>query len=164
MILFSLGRFGNYSFAAPVNPLKAVMVDLTEPHADAAPGADSDNQTTSNIAGKTADDRHHAQVQGEGAGTPPAVPVKGPVEPQTVEPAVTVKETTDSITRTSEPAIAPRPAASRHIASATALPPPLRTAGEFMSSKSEKLSYLISLLECRLEAWNWRPRTITAKS
>lgn len=149
LVLISLGRFGSYNFAAPVNPLQAVMVDLTKPGYDAAPVADSNNQKTShtdNVAEDVTDDRNHAQVQGEEVSTPPAVLEKGPVEPKTVEPAVIGKEKTDIITRTSESAIAPRPTASQHIALATAIPPPLRTADEFMSSKSEKLSYLISLL------------------
>lgn len=149
LVLISLGRFGNYNFAAPVNPLQAVIVDLTKPRDDAAPVADSNNQKTGhtdNVAEDVTDNRNHAQIQGEEVSTPPSVPEKGPVEPKTVVPAVIGKEKADSITRTSEPAIAPQPAASRHIASATAIPPPLRTAGEFMSSKSEKLSYLISLL------------------
>jgi hypothetical protein len=63
-----------------------------------------------------------------------------------VEPAAIGKEKSESFTRTGEPAIAPQPATPRHIASATAVPPSLRTADEFMSSKSEKLSYQISLL------------------
>jgi hypothetical protein len=35
IVLISLGRFDNYDFAAPVNPLQAVMVELTK-GADAA--------------------------------------------------------------------------------------------------------------------------------
>ena len=149
LVLISLGRFGSYSFGSPVNPLQAVMVELSRPCDDDAPIADSNSRKTGHadkVAEDVTDDRNHAQVQGEEVSTPPAVLEKGPVEPKSVEPAVIGKEKTDSMTRTSEPAIAPQPTASRHIASATAIPPPLRTAGEFMSSKSEKLSYLISLL------------------
>jgi len=149
LVLISLGRFGNYDFAAPVNPLRAVMLDLTKPHDAAAPVAGSNNQKTSqteNVAEDVPDDRNLAQVQGEEVSTPPAALEKVPVEPKTVEPAVIGKEKTDSDTRTSEPALAPQPAVSRHIALADEIPPPLRTADEFMSSKSEKLSYLISLL------------------
>jgi Protein of unknown function (DUF3108) len=149
LVLISLERFGNYSFAAPVNPLQAVMVDMTKSRDDAAPVADSDNQMTShtgNVAEDVTDDRNRAQVQGEEVSPPLASLEKGPVEPKAVQPAEIGKEKTASITQTSEPALAPQPAVSRHIALATAIPPPLRTAGEFMSSKSEKLTYLISLL------------------
>jgi len=149
LVLFSLGRFGNYSFAAPVNPLQAVMVDLTKPSDGPAPAADAGNQRTSitdDVAEDVPDDRNHAQLPGEVVSTPPSVPEKGPAEPKVVEPAVIVKEKTDSSTRTAAPAPAPPPPVSRHTAAAPAIPPPLRTASEFMSSKSEKLSYLISLL------------------
>jgi hypothetical protein len=149
LVLMSLGRFGSYSFAAPVNLLQAVMVDLTKPSDGAAPVADSEDQKPShaeNVAEDVDDDRNHARVQGEEVSTPPSVPEKGPVEPKAAEPAVKGTEKSSSSTRTSEPAIAPQPTASRHIASAPVIPPPLRTAGEFMSSKTEKLSYLISLM------------------
>jgi hypothetical protein len=149
LVLISMGRFGNYNFSAPVNPLQAVMVELTKPRDDAAPVADSNSQKTSPTDNETedvTDDRNHAQVQDEEVNTLPAVREKGPVEPKSVEPAVIGKEKSDSVTHTGEPAIAPQPAAPRQIALATEIPPPLRTAGEFMSSKSEKLSYLISLL------------------
>lgn len=149
LVLMSLGRFGNYSFAAPVNHLQAVMVDLTKSADDTVPVADSANRKTShtdNSAEDVAEDRNHDQVQGEEIPTPPAVPETGPVEPKCVEPAFIGKETTDVITRTSEPVITPQPVASRHTASAPAILPPLRTANEFMSSRSERLSYLVSLL------------------
>jgi hypothetical protein len=90
---------------------------------------------------------NHALVQGQEAGTPPAAVEKGPVEPQRVEPIEIDKEDADGATRAGEPAPAPqRPTASPHNASALAIPPPLRTADEFLSSKDEKLSYLITLL------------------
>ena len=142
LVMISLGRFGNYNFAAPVNPLQAVIVDLTKPHDDTAPVAESNDQKnshTDNVAEDVPDDRDHAKVQGEEL-------EKAPVEPKPVEPAVIGKEKTDRINQTSELTTTSQPTASRHIALATEIPPPLRTAGEFMSSKSEKLSYLIHLL------------------
>jgi hypothetical protein len=144
LVLFSLGRFGNYSFAAPVNPLQAVMVDLTKPPDDAAPVADS--SITDTVAEDVTVDNSHAQLQSEELSTPPAEREKEPVETKSVETAAIGIENTDRSTRTSEPAITPQPAALRHVASVPAIPPPLRTADEFMSSKKEKLSYLISLL------------------
>ena len=180
LALISLGRFGNYNFTAPVNPLQGIMVDLTKPRDDATPVANSNNQKTShtvNVGDNVTDRSNHSQVQGEEVCTPPAVRENGPVEPKSVEPDEIGKEKTDSSTRTSDPAIIPQPAASRHTALAAEIPPPLRTAGEFMSSKSEKLSYLISLLgvtvgSVELEAKNengeiWitlRSRTNTALS
>jgi hypothetical protein len=149
LVLMSLGRFGSYSFAAPVNQLQAVMVDLTKPADDPAPAIDAGNQktgTTDNRAEDVPDDRNHAQLQGGEVGPPPAVPEKGPAEPKSVEPAAVAKEKTVILARTSDPAKAPQPSLPRHTATPQVIPPPLRTAGEFLSSKSEKLSYLISLL------------------
>ena len=148
LVLMSLGRFGDYSFAAPVNPLQAVMVDLAKPGDDAAPAADSNIRKTGHADSAAEDvpvDSSHAQIEDEEVGTPPAVPEKAPVEPKAVEPVVIVKEKPEMVARTSAPVPVPQPA-SRHFASAIEIPPPLRTAGEFMSSESEKLSYLISLL------------------
>jgi hypothetical protein len=149
LILMSQGRLGNYNFAAPVNPLQAVMVDVVQLRDDAAPAAGKGGQTTShtdNVGEDVPDAGNHAQAPGEEAGTSPAAVEKGPVEPQSIDSFVIDKEETDGATRAGEPAPAPQPAASRHNASELAIPPPLRTAGEFLSSKSEKLSYLISLL------------------
>jgi len=148
LALISLGRFGSYSFAAPVNHLQAVMVDLARPR-DVAPVVGSHHRKashTDNVVEDIPDNSNLARRQGEQVSTPPAVLEKGPLEPETVEPAAIGKEITAGSTRTSEPETAQTPPASRLTASAPALPPPLRTTGEFMSSKNEKLSYLISLL------------------
>ena len=152
LVLISLGRFGSCTFAAPVSPLQTVTIDLTKPR-DAtdstAPVADSNGRMTSHaddVAEDVAGDRNHAQVPGEEFRTPPAVPENDPAEAKSFEPAVIGKEKTAGIARPSEPAPAAQSAAARDIALATYIPPPLRTADEFMSSKSEKLSYLINLL------------------
>ena len=149
LVLMSQGRFGNYNFTAPVNPLKAVMVDLAEPRDGAAPAVDlSDRKTghTDDVTEDVPDDGNHALVPGQEVGTPPAAVEKGLVEAKSVEPFVIDREEADSSTRTSAPAPGPQSADSRHNASALAIPPPLRPAGEFLSSKNEKLSYLITLL------------------
>jgi hypothetical protein len=145
----SQGRFGNYNFAAPVNPLQAVMVDVVQLRDDAAPAAGKGEQKTSqadNVGEDVPDPGNHAQDRGEEAGTSPAAVEKGSIEPQSVEPLVIDKEEAGGATRAGEPEPAPQLAASRHNAPALAIPPPLRTAGEFLSTKNEKLSYLISML------------------
>ncbi|HXE95708.1 MAG TPA: DUF3108 domain-containing protein [Dongiaceae bacterium] len=148
LVLVSLGRFGNYNFAAPVAPLQAAMVDLAKSGVDAAPAMGTDSRKivqTDSVAEGAIDDGTHDQAQGGEVSTPPAAP-ESQVEPKSLGPAVIGKEKTDIIARISEPATAPQPVASRHIAAATALPPPLRTAGEFLPSRNEKLSYQISML------------------
>lgn len=149
LVLMSQGRFGNYNFAAPVNPLQAVMVDVVQLRDDPAPVAGKGEQKTSHTdhGGEDVPDAgNHPQAPGEESATPLAAMEIGPVEPQSVEPLVIDKEEADGATHAGEPAPAPQPAASLHNAPAVAIPPPLRTAGEFLSSKNEKLSYLISLL------------------
>jgi hypothetical protein len=149
LFLLSQGRFGNYNFTTPVNPLQAVMVDMTEPRGDAAPAADSGDRKTSrndNVAEDAPDNGNLAQVQGQEPGTSPAAVEKAPVEAKRVEPSVIDKEKTESNARISEPAPVPQPAASLHNAPAAVIPPPLRTAGEFLPAKNEKLSYLITLM------------------
>ncbi|HEY3308844.1 MAG TPA: DUF3108 domain-containing protein [Desulfuromonadaceae bacterium] len=149
LVLFSLGRFGNYSFAAPVYPLQAVTVELTKPSDVTAPVMDSDDQETShtdNVEEDVNEDENYAPVPGEEISTPPAMLEKSPVETKTVEPAGIGKEKTAVLALSNEPTKDPLPTASRPAAFAPAITPPLRTAGEFLTTKSEKLSYLISLL------------------
>jgi len=147
LVLFSMGRFGSYNFVAPVNPLQAVMVEMPKPGDEAAPAADPGNQNAGH-ADNTAEDIPDGgnRAQDREVGPPPAVPEKVAAEPKNVEPAPIGKEKSVSNTRTNEPARAPQPAAPQGNASAAAIPPPLRTAGEFTSSKNEKLSYLITML------------------
>lgn len=147
LVVISLGRFGSYSFASPVNPLQAVMVDLTKPDIDTAAVESLNQQTTSTTDDATnnvTDDANHALVEDQEVRTSTAVVEKDPVEPKSVDAAVVDKTKTDSFTRTSEPTIPPQLPISLHTALAPT-PPPLRTASEFLASKSEKLSYLISL-------------------
>jgi hypothetical protein len=149
LVLMSQGRFGNYNFAAPVNPLQAIMVDVVQPRNDAAPPEDSDdrkNSNADNVGEDVPDAGNQARAPGEEAGTPPEAEKKEPVEPKSVESLVIEKEKADNSARTGEPLPTPQSAVLRHKVSTPAIPPPLRTAGEFLSSKSEKLSYLITLL------------------
>ena len=149
LVLISLGRFGSYGFAAPVNPLPAVMVELTKPGHNAILPADTDSQKAvrnDTVAEESADDLNHAQDQAGEVSTPPERPGKELVEAQRVEPAAVGREKTELDSRTSEASLDLKAVTARQGASVSEIPPPLRTASEFISSKREKLSYLISLL------------------
>ena len=144
IVLFSLGRFGHYSFATPIKPPPVVVVDLTQPSAGIVPTAGTDAQKTDNIdsaAENIADIGNDVQEQDAVFKEPPAVLDKSPVEQKHIQPA-------DVIARSSEPEPVSNqlPSVFRQITYATAIDPPLRTSGEFLTTKSEKLSYLISLL------------------
>jgi hypothetical protein len=146
--LVSLGRFGSYSFAAPVNPLQAVMVELIKPGDDTPPLAEQNNQKIRRkdiLAKAVPDNSNHARVQEREDNLPPAVPEKIALEAKSIKRSAIVNESSDIKSQALEPAIPPQPTEPRHVASATEIPPPLRTASEFLSSKSEKLSYLVSL-------------------
>ncbi len=146
LVLFSLGRFGNYHFSPPVNPLQAVMVDLIKHRNCVAPVTNPVGQK-SNLADKDVEDAtnagSHAPVQGEEVSAPPAVLEKSLVEQKPVKPAVVGTEENDTIARSIEPTKKPQPATPRH--ALFAITPPLRNAGEFLVSENEKLSYLVSL-------------------
>jgi len=149
LVLISQGRFGNYRFAAPVNPLQAIMVEVSELRDDAAPAMDTNGQKTGrtdDVAEDAPDAGTGVRMQGENDGTPSTAAGKGPVEQQGVEPVAIDKKEADGTARAGEPEPDPQPAASGHHAKAPAIPPPLRPAGEFLSSKSEKLTYLITFL------------------
>lgn len=145
LVLMSLGRFGDYNFGAPVNLLPAVMVDMAKPRE--VEGSDrQESDHTEGVAEAAPDDSKYAEVQHEKVPTPPTMPAKGPVESKPLEPAVIGSEKSPGLARASVPAAVHQPDALRPAATATEIPPPLRAAEEFMSSESEKLSYLVSLL------------------
>ena len=148
LILLSIGRFGSYSFAAPVNSVQAVMVDLTKPQIAPPARDDLDNPTPStkdDLAENTIAETSHTLIKDETASAPPAILEHEPIEPKQTESAAIDKNRTETVTRTSKPSTIPPSNTLQHIAVTPAPPPPLRTAGEFLTSKNEKLSYLVSL-------------------
>ena len=146
LVLMSLGRFGDYTFGGPVNLQPAVMVDMAKLRDDAAPVEGSDREQPDDAAEEAPDERKHAEVQEEQIPALPAMPERDPAEQKIIKPAETAPEKLAAVTRASKPAAAQQPDTPRQSASAAEIPPPLRAAEEFMSSKSEKLSYLVSLM------------------
>lgn len=147
LVLLSLGRFGDYRFGAPVNLLQAVIVDLEKPRDAAALLANSssskgsaDDDVAEDVAARGNQGEVKGEVKGEEVGPPAEVVEKGPAET-----AETGKEKTDIIAPDIEPATLPQPSIPRHLALAPEILSPLRTAGEFLTTKHEKLSYLVSL-------------------
>lgn len=137
LVFFSIGRFGSYSFAAPAGPLQAVMVDVAQPADVLPPAADNDSRTTAR--------RHHnaEQLPVERVSEPDAITEKGTVE---AEPATTETYDTASLNRTGEPERIQQPEPSPHTVTPPPPPhPPVRGSSRFLSSKREKLSFLVSL-------------------
>ena len=162
LVMFSFGRFGNYNFSTPVNPQQIVMADLVKSSNETSPVADHDDQGSDNGSDNIAEDvenDRNAPVQVEEIDTPSAMQEKSLIEPEPVEPAVIGRENTAAFAASSEPTQDPQSTDSRNIAPVITILPPLRNAGEFLAAKTEKLSYLISLLgvpvgSAELEATN----------
>lgn len=140
-----MGRFGSYTFVAPVNHIQAVMVDLAKPRENGKPTeppkareASDEDKDPQEAQGE----KQHATLE-ETADRPVSKPVQD--ERGGLRPAYNGQKT---VTRTesAKPASAPAHPVPSKAASAPAIAPPLRTAGEFLASKNEKLTYLVSLL------------------
>ncbi|MDA8428233.1 MAG: DUF3108 domain-containing protein [Geobacteraceae bacterium] len=165
LLLFPLGKLGSYNFARPVNPLQAVMIDLTRTGDDGGPAKESAAQE----ANATASAAEHAE---DGASFPSTAgkPFEAPLQAEPERPAAPVTVADGNVTGTSEADVSPQnnvtnkeatPAAPRKNSSAYAIQPPLRTVGEFLATEREKLTYQISMFgvpvgTAELEAKNER--------
>lgn len=159
LILFSLGRFGSYVFASPVKPPQPVMIDLAKPDDLSATVANSDPRNTDQrdeAAEDAPDEPSPPPAIDHAMGTPSAIPEKSQDKTKTVE---TGRDKSTVVAKTAEPVSTPPAASARQTAPPVAIAPPLRTAGEFLTTKREKLTYQISLLgvpvgSAELEATN----------
>ena len=82
LVLFSMGRFGNYNFTSPVELSRAVMVDLKAPPEVPAQPADAGDQQIKQAAKKDSEDsadQVDAPVQEEIINTPPPLTKNNPV-------------------------------------------------------------------------------------
>lgn len=143
--LFSIGRFGQYSFATLIKPPPVVVVDLTQPGADIDENADTDVQKTDNeesAAENITEAANNVQEQGADLNEPPPLLDKSPTGQKLVDSEKIISEYNDKI----EPPLDQLHAVAQPVAFTNAFPAPLRKAEEFMTTKSEKLSYLITLL------------------
>jgi hypothetical protein len=148
LVLLSLGRFGSYSFASPVNFQQTVMVELAKPLSGQVPVPAANNSNPpqqDRTVEEIADDSDQEQIQASQLKPAPAEPETKTIEAKNVVPAVSVKEKSETAARPAEPLSPKKPVAARRAAVVPLAPPPLRASGEFMATKSEKLSYVISL-------------------
>lgn len=161
LLLFPLGRYGSYNFARPVNPLQAVMVDLARTGDYAGPAKRSADREIDDAA-STAYASSYAPTGGESFDAPlQEVPEpERPVAPVAADGNVanTDKGDPPQIDGPNSEAV---PAATRKNTPGYAIQPPLRTAGEFLATEWEKLTYQISMFglpvgTAELEAKNER--------
>ena len=143
----ALGMFGTYNFTTPVNPAQAIMIDLSNPgKVIAHPGNPVNNASldASPDKGKSAVEENPGKTTEKDKNPSQTAPEQPEPEPTQDVPITDTRS--DSSDRGTEPAGDQHPAASPQLAPAPAILPPLRATSEFLTTKTENLSYLISIL------------------
>lgn len=149
LLLFPLGELGSYNFAKPVNPLQAVMVDLTGPGDDTESVEESVGKEPTEIADDEADAKDEANHTPTGRALVDTPLNGGPQrrsepEPATGNTAINTDKS-DASTQNNATTNETTPAASRKNLPLNVIQPPLRMASEFMATEREKLTYQISM-------------------
>lgn len=141
LIVYALRVFGTYNFTTPVNLSQFVEVEMAKPAASISPAATPEKleQQKTGHAGEnsatTRADNH-----------PSALLDKEQLQPEPkVDSSVTNAKRARSPVRNSKVASGSQPEKNRHPASTTPPPSPLNTVGDFLSTKNEKFTYLISM-------------------
>ena len=138
IFFFTLRMFGKYNFGSPVNPLQAVMVDMGKPSGVITQSAqleEHDENNPEDVAVESKNAVSSSHIEEKNSDT---APVK---QPQPEELA-----TFEEFANSEEPSDDQIQAVSRLITPVTAFLPPLHTAKDFLATKTEKLSYMISML------------------
>ncbi|MBT0653858.1 DUF3108 domain-containing protein [Geobacter luticola] len=151
LLLSPLGKLGSYNFARPVSLLQAVMVDLKRQgdNAEPARGTGGKIPVPVEAAGGDADTKDSASpvsAAGTLVDTPQKEAPQRQISPeQAADGAALPTAKTDPPTQNNANPSESMPAAARKTVSAHAKNPPLRTAGEFLATEREKLTYQISM-------------------
>jgi hypothetical protein len=159
VLLCPLWKLGSLNFAQPVSAVQAVMVELTRPEVAPEPAVEP-------VARETGESLESADAaSNETPADAPLAPLVPPELKSQSEPTVRTETAAMSgnqaaLSRQSaEPATAAPPPPAQEEARVNAIPPPLRTAGEFLATQKEKLVYQISMFgapfgSAELEAHN----------
>lgn len=133
LILFPLGKLGNYNFAKPVNPLHAVMVELEGPIHDTGSAKALLGQEPAKAFEKEVDTVEEAkQIKTAGVLVPEAA-------------AAIYAEKAEASTPGDITITGTKPPASKNASPGYAVKPPLRKVDEFLSTVSEKLTYQVNM-------------------
>ena len=148
LFLYGVRMCGNYVFSPPVTPLQSVMVELQKPAVQALAPAIPNGRSNSHAPGKaeglsSKNETPPPPAREETSSKPPAGQDERQPMPVPEQPAASLvdKPAIDNKPRDTAPKTA-----RQTIAQPIKILPPLRSAGEFLSSRTEKLSYQISLL------------------
>jgi hypothetical protein len=140
---------GTYNFTAPVNQPQTVVIDLGKPTTMVSPTESTGKQESSD----TYEDKENVKFEksptqaGENDNSTQQ-PNHGQHQsaPEQIDTAASGAEKTDTSTQSREAAGANPPDRSRQPLITDSNHSPLNTAGKFMTTKMEKLTYLISML------------------
>src|SRR5450631_745795 len=148
LFFYAARMFGTFNFTGPVNQSRGVVVDLSYPNDTVSPVAHPGSQGN-RLANRVreADNvvKNPSPEREEDNDTPSAHPEQRQAEPEPTNTPAAVTETNSSTQSSAAPS-AKSPDESRKLMLANSISSPLRTAGEFMATKNEKLTYVISLL------------------
>jgi hypothetical protein len=149
LLLFPLGKVGSYNFAKPVNLFQAVMVDVKRPGVDAEPAKETAGQELTETADDDTD-TDDAANQAPTVGASVDTPLEGKLKRQTsleqaTDGAAITMGKADTFTQRNLSTTETMSAVARKTSSAYSIKPPLRTAGEFLATEREKLTYQISM-------------------
>ncbi|RII25002.1 MAG: DUF3108 domain-containing protein [Geobacter sp.] len=163
-LFFPLGKLGSYNFARPVNLPQAVMVDLKTPGEGFNPAIEDVGQERSDTANVEEVAKNSELQDTSGAVTDSTSARVGKRQVQTEagrdDPELSTGSADApapvSLARNESTAMAPRKNVPTY-----AIQPPLRSAGEFLATEHEKLTYQINMFglavgDAELEAKNER--------
>jgi Protein of unknown function (DUF3108) len=149
LFIYALRIFGTYDFTAPINQSQLVVVDLAKPANTVFPTASPEkqgNSDTDNISEDKKLDKITEQARKKDYNSPPSSSEQRQPEPIPADSSVIGAEKVRASTRSSEATSVNSPGESRQSAIANVNISPLRTASDFLTTKNEKLTYLISML------------------
>lgn len=154
LLLFPFWKYGRYDFGKAVQPLQAVMVDLTQASPQDAPVQKASRPEAADPAPVRTETKMTAVVDHPVATRPsptPAEPTRVAEPTRPAEPVAPLASATPNDPGKSSPkddaarAVTAQPAPKKAVS--YPVHPPLRQAGEFMATAKERLSYQISMFD-----------------
>ena len=148
LIVYALRMFGTYNFAAPVAQSPVVMVDLSSPAGTPSSPASPEMQKSGDNGhvGKDVAIVKNPDSAGEqNISAPQSHPEQLRPAPEPSDSAVIGAGKTEPSIQSGESTGIHSPNGSRQSVTANLTLPPLSSASNFLSTKSEKLTYLISM-------------------
>lgn len=159
LIVYALRMFGTYDFTTPVSRSEVVVVDLSTSTGTSSSSVSPQKQKSGDVGKDATFGLNPDPAMGPDPGVPPSDSVQRHPAPEPADPAVSGAEKSGSYIRSGESSGIHSPDESIQPVTAQVNLPLLSSASNFLSTKSEKLTYLISMLgmpigSAELEATN----------